>query len=182
MPAKIIVSAYPNSSIQICTLHFKTCRMKKIPVAGLFIAAALFFVAPSFAQTNPARQNPTVNHIAVYVYNLQKIAAFYHDIMQLDTIPEPFHDGRHVWFRIGAHTQLHLIQGAKAITVHDINSHICFAVPVLKEFMAHLNSKGIGYGNWNGKSKQVTLRSDGVQQIYFRDTEGNWIEVNDDKF
>jgi len=28
----------------------------------------------------------------------------------------------------------------------------------------------------------VQLRPDGIQQIYFQDPDGYWIEVNDDKF
>ncbi|WP_288072908.1 VOC family protein [Hydrotalea sp.] len=126
--------------------------------------------------------HPTLNHIAVYVYNLQKQADFYHDVMYLDTIPEPFHDGRHVWFRIGPHSQLHLIQGAKSIVNHDINSHICFTVPNLKAFIEHLNQLGVAYQSWTGQKYGITKRQDGVQQIYLQDTDGNWIEVNDDRF
>ena len=37
---------------------------------------------------------PVLNHIAVYVKDLKKSADFYTRIIGLDTIPEPFHDGR----------------------------------------------------------------------------------------
>ena len=45
-----------------------------------------------------AEQRPGLNHIAVYVMDLKISTAFYKDIIGLDTIPEPFHDGRHTWF------------------------------------------------------------------------------------
>ncbi len=95
---------------------------------------------------------------------------------------EPFHDGKHTWFKIGEHAQLHLIQGAATIVAHDKNGHLCFSVPDINTFIAHLNKSGINYEDWPGNVKKINLRVDGVPQIYFKDPEGNWIEVNDDKY
>jgi len=125
--------------------------------------------------------HPTLNHIAVYVHDLKICTAFYRDILHLDTIPEPFHDGRHSWFSIGPKSHLHLIQGAAAVTTHDKNGHLCFSVAVLKDFIAVLKQHNIEYENWAGEKLAVTHRVDGVEQIYFKDPEGNWIEVNDAK-
>jgi lactoylglutathione lyase len=101
--------------------------------------------------------------------------------MQLQVIPEPFHDGKHVWMRTGKHSQLHLIQGAKEVMEHDINSHFAYSVPDLAAFEKHLDDMHIKYGNWTG-GKTLQLRPDGVKQIYFQDPDNYWIEVNDDKF
>ena len=133
---------------------------------------------PAFAQ----KKSPILNHIAVYVVNLEKCTAFYRDIIQLDTMPEPFHDGRHTWFRIGEHSQLHLISGAKEITAHDKNSHLCFSVASMDDFMARLHAAHVPFESWAGKADVPTNRVDGVKQIYFRDPEGNWVEINDDKY
>ncbi|MEO6220880.1 MAG: VOC family protein, partial [Ginsengibacter sp.] len=62
--------------------------------------------------TSEAQNKPLINHIAVYVLNLEKSTSFYHDIVGLEIIPEPFHDGRHTWFSIGNNASLHLIKGA----------------------------------------------------------------------
>jgi lactoylglutathione lyase len=35
-------------------------------------------------------------------------------VIGLDSIPEPFRDGKHVWFSIGPKSHLHLIQDAPA--------------------------------------------------------------------
>ncbi|MBD0368038.1 MAG: VOC family protein, partial [Flavisolibacter sp.] len=51
-----------------------------------------------------------LNHIAITVKNLEKSASFYRNLLQLDTIPEPFKDGKHAWFRVGEHSQLHVIE------------------------------------------------------------------------
>lgn len=135
-------------------------------------------VMTSFAQ----KKSPILNHIAIYVYNLEKSTAFYRDIVQIDTIPEPFHDGRHTWFKIGEHSQLHLISGAKEITTHDKNSHLCFSIASMDEFIARLHANHIPFESWQGLADKPTLRVDGVKQIYFKDPEGFWVEINDDKY
>ncbi|HVG16675.1 MAG TPA: VOC family protein [Chitinophagaceae bacterium] len=126
-------------------------------------------------------QKPVLNHIAVYVQDLKKSTGFYRDILQLDTIPEPFHDGRHTWFYLSQHSSLHIISGAAAITPHDKNSHLCFTVPSVDAFVARLNKAGVAYEDWPGKPQTITTRVDGVKQIYFKDPDGWWIEVNDAK-
>lgn len=122
---------------------------------------------------------PTLNHIAVYVYNLKTSTNFYQHILHLDTIPEPFHDGRHTWFAIGSGAHLHLIQGSKEITAHEKNSHLCFSVAAVKDMITILEQNNIEYENWAGEKQAVTTRVDGVHQIYFKDPDGYWIEIND---
>ena len=126
------------------------------------------------------KSKTALNHIAVYVTNLQRSTAFYKDIVGLDTIPEPFHDGRHTWFRVAEHSHLHIISGAAQVTTHDKNSHLCFSVPSVEKFIETLNKANIPYEDWPGKKQSVTVRVDGIKQIYFQDPDGFWIEINDD--
>ena len=123
----------------------------------------------------------SLNHIALYVYDLKTSTAFYKDIIGLDTIPEPFHDGRHTWFSVGPKSHLHLIEGAKEKTPHDKNSHLCFSVASVDVFVELLNRKNITYENWAGEKMKITTRVDGVKQIYFIDPDGYWVEINDAK-
>lgn len=123
-----------------------------------------------------------LNHIAVYVKDLQVMTEFYRTTIGIDTMPEPFHDGRHSWFPIGVHSQLHLIKGAKGIEQHDKNTHLCFTVSSVDEFVKGLAAAGIHYEDWPGKANSITTRVDGVKQVYFQDPENNWIEINDDKY
>lgn len=122
----------------------------------------------------------SLNHIAMYVYDLKKSTAFYEDILRLKQIPEPFHDGKHTWFTIGAAGSLHLIQGAPANITRDKNDHLCFSVKSIDEFITNLDKHKIEYTNWPGTEKAPTVRVDGVKQIYFVDPDGHWIEINDD--
>jgi lactoylglutathione lyase len=133
------------------------------------------------AQQSTPKVKPTLNHIAIYVVDLKKSTAFYTDIVQLDTIPEPFHDGRHTWFSIGPLSHLHLIQGAAKYNEHDKNSHLCFTVPSVPDFIKVLKANNITFENWAGDKNEVTKRVDNVYQIYFKDPDGYWIEINDAK-
>ncbi len=127
-------------------------------------------------------QAPHFNHNAIFVVDLQKSADFYEKVMMFDKIAEPFHDNKHIWFKIGEHNQLHVIQGAKEIIPHDINIHMAFSVPSLEKFIQHLEEKHIKYSNSAQNSTKPTARPDGVTQIYLQDPDGYWIEINDDKY
>lgn len=142
----------------------------------------IFITTVTFLNKGLAQDSPTVDHIALYVIDLQKSTAFYKDVMQFKLGTEPFKDGKHSWFDVGSHSKLHLIQGAAEVKEHDINSHFAYHVKVLKQFTDHLDKMNIRYGNWKGHSKEPTLRPDGVKQVYFQDPDNYWIEVNDDKF
>lgn len=126
-----------------------------------------------------AQSKPSLNHIAIYVVNLKESTLFYRDIVGLDTIPEPFHDGKHTWFSVGPKSHLHIIQGASVATSHDKNSHLCFTVPSVENFIGVLRKNNVTYENWAGEKNAVTKRVDGVNQIYFKDPDGYWIEIND---
>jgi len=152
--------------------------IKKAIVSSLFcLVITGGIVTHAFAQNGIQ-----ANHVALYVKDLKKSAAFYKEVMQLEVIPEPFHDGKHVWLRTGAHSQLHLIEGAAEVTQHDINSHFSYSVTNLANFTKHLDEMHVKYGNWKQDSKSPQLRPDGVKQVYLQDPDNIWIEVNDDKF
>ena len=150
--------------------------MKKILTPALLLLVVLFLASTGKAQTI---QKASLNHIAHYVVNLKISTDFYTNIIGLDTIPEPFHDGRHTWFSIGVKSHLHLIQGAKEITAHEKNNHLCFTVQSVADFIKVLEKNKIEYENWAGEKMQVTNRVDGVKQIYFKDPDGFWLEIND---
>lgn len=142
----------------------------------------IFILLLSFLSLqNINAQQPLLDHIAVYVQDLSISTKFYREIIRLDTIPEPFHDGRHTWFSVGGTSHLHLISGAITTTIHDKNSHLCFRVPSVETFVLRLIKEGVAFEDWRGKAQSITLRTDGVKQIYFKDPDGYWIEINDAK-
>jgi lactoylglutathione lyase len=142
-----------------------------------FVAAVLVSAGMIFGQAS--KPKPSLNHIAVYVVNLQTSTVFYRDIVGLDTIPEPFHDGHHTWFSVGPKSHLHVISGAAQQTAHDKNAHLCFTVPSVIDFIDILKKNNIPFESWAGEKNTYTNRVDGVKQIYFKDPDGYWIEIND---
>lgn len=150
----------------------------------IFLTTALLFsliFQKAMAQNNTGSTPAVLNHIAVYVSDLKQSTVFYESVFNLKIIPEPFHDNRHTWFSLGPAGQLHLIQGLKGTQNFDKNEHLCFSVPSVDEFVKKLNTQHISFEDWAGKEKGITLRVDGVKQIYFKDPDGHWLEVNDAK-
>ncbi|NLR82764.1 VOC family protein [Chitinophaga eiseniae] len=154
--------------------------MKQAILAGCLLILALTGISTNMnAQT---KKYPSLNHMALYVVDLDKSTAFYRDIIGLEPMEEPFKDGRHSWFKVGPHSQVHIISGAASATSHDKNTHLCFSVPSMKEFLTVLQAHHVAWEDWPGKAGAVNKRVDGVQQIYLRDPDGYWLEINDDKY
>src|SRR6056297_162968 len=147
-----------------------------------FIATLLFLVSYTstlYAQDQQTQLQTKSNHIAVSVTNLEESEEFYRDFLGLKQIDEPFNDGLHAWFDIGG-TQLHLIESADERRERSINNHLCFSTEDLESFVEILRKNNIEFRNWAGDPNEITLRPDGVSQIYFKDPDGFWIEMNDD--
>ena len=148
---------------------------------AIFLLPFCFLAINSDSAFSQIKQKPTLNHIAVYVHDLQKSTNFYQNIIGLELMDEPFKDGRHTWFNMGAQGQFHLISGAKKELEQIKDRHICLSVASVEEFIKNLDQNGITYTNWKGDSKTPTLRVDGIKQIYFQDPDGYWIEINNDQ-
>ena len=121
-----------------------------------------------------------VNHLALYVSDLNTSTSFYQNIVGLKTIPEPFKDGKHTWFSIGDKAHLHLIAGRVDEPVPTKNTHLCFSTSKFDDLIRKLTDKQIAFEDWGGTTGGITKRVDGIRQIWFRDPDGYWIEVNDD--
>lgn len=149
--------------------------MKKSIYIALMICLSTF-------QTNAQQSKAHINHTAIYVMDIQKTGAFYSNIIGLDTVPEPFHDGKHIWYSTGAHTMLHVIAGATAKKDYYKNQHTCFTVPDFNLFIQKLKQLNWSYEDVAGNKNAITTRVDGVHQIWLQDPDGYWLEINDDKY
>lgn len=133
------------------------------------------------AQSTNKPPKAHLNHLAIYVVNMQQSARFYQELFQFDTIPEPFHDNKHAWFSIAPGVALHIIQGAPQPKEYFLNNHMCFSVANTTDFVEMLVKKGIPYFNSKGEKEQITTRVDGVKQVWINDPDGYFIEINDVK-
>ncbi len=151
--------------------------MKRFTKHFFVCACLLGAAATGFAQARRA----VFNHVALSVYDLKESTSFYQDVLLLDTIPEPFRIGKHKWFEIAPGLSLHLIQDAPERKEHNRNTHICFSVPSIADFIDRLGAAGITYYNAGQEAGKVNVRVDGVQQLYIKDPDGYWIEINDEQ-
>ena len=145
------------------------------------IIYATTFLIPASLSAQNNKPTAVINHLAIYVVNLQQSGDFYENIIGLDTIAEPFHDGKHIWLRIGPKASLHIIQGAEVTKEYYKNNHICFSLPSVESFIEVLKRKGIAFEDVSGNKNIYSTRPDGVKQLWLQDPDGYWIEINDAK-
>jgi len=141
----------------------------------------LFIIFLLFTEGVQGQVRKTVfNHVAFYVKELKRSTVFYKEIIGLDTIPEPFKDGRHTWFSVGPKAHLHIIEGGNYDSrPKDKSMHFCFSVDNVDMFVRNLDRAGIPYEDAGGRKQTITRRVDGVKQIYIQDPDGFWLEIND---
>jgi lactoylglutathione lyase len=118
--------------------NFKLGQPQKLIMKRILL---LFFLLIACAAAYS--QKTHIDHTAIYVVDMKTSAGFYRDIIGLDTIPEPFHDGKHAWFQTGPGIALHIIQGAAMKKEYYKNQHTCFSVPLFDVFIAALQKNNI---------------------------------------
>jgi len=68
-----------------------------------------------------------VNHHAIYVKDIKQSRVFYRQVLGLDSIPEPFHDGLHLWLDMGGGASIHVIGRAPERKEYFLNNHLCLS-------------------------------------------------------
>jgi catechol 2,3-dioxygenase-like lactoylglutathione lyase family enzyme len=143
------------------------------------IFALIIFTLP-LIPSNLMAQQSKITHIAVYVKELKRSSDFYKNIFQFPEIEEPFKDGLHTWLNIGNNLSMHIIEAPwEPVTINKIN-HICFSVTDMDLIIANLKKYGVEYEDWPGNKNKINIRPDGIKQIYIKDPDGYWIEINDE--
>jgi catechol-2,3-dioxygenase len=118
------------------------------------------------------------DHYSMIVEDLSTTGDFYKEILGLKEIPHPTNAAGFRWFSIHGNSQLHLIKKETVERTSNKSVHLCLATKDLQKFITHLKSKNIPFWDWPGTENAITNREDGVQQIYLKDPEGNWVEIN----
>jgi lactoylglutathione lyase len=144
----------------------------------IYISLSLFILF--FCSLQAQKPYAVFNHVALEVRNLDKSVAFYSTLFHLEKIPSPWPKRRIAWFKMGEHNQLHIIEAdSNEHIITAENFHFCFSVHSMDEFIRLLKKKHIDYDNGYGKAYRITIRADGVKQIYVKDPDGYQVEVND---
>ena len=118
------------------------------------------------------------DHYSLIIKDLKETGDFYANILRLEEIPHPSASSGFRWFKIKGNSQLHLIGKDSVAMKHSKSVHLCLATQQLDDFIAHLKANEVPFWDWPGKKNTITNRADGVKQIYIKDPENNWIEIN----
>lgn len=111
-----------------------------------------------------------LNHVAIYVKDLEKSITFYQDVLELETLPRPAFKFPGAWFRLGRQQELHLIAPRKEELIFLKNQHFALKVKSAQETEEFLKRKNVDYTG-------PKARPDGFIQIFIQDPDGYYIEL-----
>lgn len=138
----------------------------------------VFFLC--FVTSTILAQDPDVvfDHVALSVSNAQESIEFYNKTLGLEEITNRTEKEGIRWMSLGEGKELHLVSTIKEKV--QLNKAVHFAVKVrdFDGFIERLKNMKISYSDWPGSPNVVSVRADGIRQIYFQDPDGYWIEVN----
>lgn len=120
------------------------------------------------------------NHVALSVRDVNESVGFYKKVLELEEIENTASNSKTRWLSLGEGKQLHLIPYKTSIFEIKVNKaiHFALATPDVNSFVKHLNDLNINYSDWKDTLKKDYVRKDGIEQVYFQDPNGYWIEVN----
>ena len=153
----------------------------RIPNVSLAVVAVLLCLPVTVYQQQPAKTastTVTINHVALNVADLDVSVAFYSGVFGLEEIPAAAKGRR--WMSLGKGIELHLLGGRTAPVADNRSVHLAFTSDNLEPIMQRLKARGVAWTDFAGTQGIVaTTRTDGVRQIFLRDPDGYWLEVND---
>ena len=153
---------------------------KHIRLTSLCILAAVVAVFLCWPTTGYQQQSVSVSidHVALNVADLDASVAFYSGVFGLQEIPAAAKGRR--WLSLGKGVALHLLGGRTEPIADNRSVHVALTSDNLDPILQRLRELKITWSDFAGTQGAVsTGRSDGVRQIFLRDPDGYWIEVND---
>ncbi len=120
-----------------------------------------------------------LDHISLYVRDLEVSARFYVDVLGLSEIENLTGQPHIRWFQIDMGRSVHLIAGATGpVPDRPMSAHFALASSDFDAVLDDLTRKGVAFGDLTDPNGRVGVRADGVRQVYLQDPDGYWIEIN----
>ena len=148
--------------------------LRLLPLAALLTLGACQSTAPMQAAPAPP---VGLDHAALHVADLGESVAFYEQVFGLEEIPAPGDPTVIRWLGLGP-AQLHLIHYDGDVPPTTKAVHFALRVADFDALVARVADLGVPYSDWPGAPATVSVRGDGIRQIYVQDPDGYWIEVN----
>lgn len=121
----------------------------------------------------------TFDHYAINVDDVDQSVAFYQRVLGLSEIPDGTKKDNIRWLSLGHGLSLHVIETDRSLIRLQKGVHLSVSVADFDRFVAHLRALPLQFFSWQGVPMQSNGRPDGVRQVYFKDPDGYWVEVND---
>jgi catechol 2,3-dioxygenase-like lactoylglutathione lyase family enzyme len=144
------------------------------------IAFLITFLMAGSVQAQTRDYAFAFNHVALSVVDVDVAAAFYSEILHLEEIKNRSEFPGIRWFDLGEGHELHLISIVKEEVTINKAVHLALSTTHFDELVSNLEENGIAYSDWPGKPQTISVRADGIRQIFFQDVDGYWIEVNNE--
>ena len=118
------------------------------------------------------------NHIAISIKDVHKSVDFYQKVLGLKEIENTASNSKTRWLSLGEGKQLHLIPRPDATIKTNKAVHFALTTSDINLFIKHLITLNIEYSDWRDTPNKDYVRKDGINQVYFQDPDGYWIEIN----
>ena len=126
-----------------------------------------------------SQNNLKYDHQALPVNNLKITGDFYRDILGFKDIPTLVGTkDSHRWLANYEGKEIHLIFSNDEIQKTPRQIHMAFSPLDFEKFIDHLKMNNVVFTNYKLKAGVVQVRNDGIKQLWIRDPQGYWIEIN----
>ena len=129
--------------------------------------------------TETGRFAASFDHYAINVDDVDESVAFYQRVLALEEIYDGTEKEHIRWLSLGNGMSLHVIESDRSAVRLQKGVHLSVSVGEFDAFVEHLRRIKLQFFSWQGVPMQSNGRPDGARQVYFKDPDGYWIEVND---
>ena len=144
----------------------------------IFLFIIVLCITTSIQAQENSSFNFSFNHLSLSVKDLDSTCDFYKNVLGLQEITNRTKKEGIRWFSLGEGKELHLISIIKENVTINKAVHLGITTPNFDSFVNRLDKLKLKYNDWEGNPNKITIRADGIKQIYFQDPNGYWIEVN----
>ncbi|TVZ59819.1 catechol 2,3-dioxygenase-like lactoylglutathione lyase family enzyme [Flavobacteriaceae bacterium MAR_2010_105] len=144
----------------------------------LIIILCLILSSKSVMAQSTTEISMIFNHVSLSVSDVDVSFDFYKTMFQLEEIVNRTKVDGIRWFSLSEGKELHLISVVPGDILLNKAVHFALTTSTFDVFVNNLEEKEMNYTSWSGEVNTVTIRPDGVKQVYVQDPDGYWIEIN----